>query len=108
MAYRSIFRHDLFQGQTVIVTGGGSGIGRCCAHELSALGAHVAIVGRNAEKLKSVEREIIADGGRVSSYVCDIRNDADVIAAIEAVLAARGRIDGLVNNAGGQFFGPMK
>jgi citronellol/citronellal dehydrogenase len=108
VAYRSIFRHDLFQGQTVIVTGGGSGIGRCCAHELSALGAHVAIVGRNDEKLKSVEHEIIADGGRVSNHVCDIRNDVDVIAAVEAVLAAQGRIDGLVNNAGGQFFGPMK
>lgn len=106
--YRSVFRPGLFEGRTVIVTGGGSGIGRCCAHELSALGAHVAIVGRNAEKLKAVEQEILEDGGKASFHVCDIRADAEVVAAVEAVLAAQGRIDGLVNNAGGQFFGPMK
>jgi citronellol/citronellal dehydrogenase len=47
MAYQSVFRPGLFEGQVVIVTGGGSGLGRCTAHELSALGAHVAIVGRN-------------------------------------------------------------
>jgi len=51
MPYRSIFRPDLFKGQTIVVTGGGSGIGRCTAHELVALGANVAILGRTAEKL---------------------------------------------------------
>src|ERR1700746_3626651 len=51
MPYQSVFRPDLFKGQTIIVTGGGSGIGRCTAHELSALGANVAILGRTLEKL---------------------------------------------------------
>ena len=46
MAYDSVFRPDLFRGQTHIVTGGGSGIGRCTAHELAALGAHVVLVGQ--------------------------------------------------------------
>ena len=46
MSYRSVFRPGLFAGQTVVVTGGGSGIGRCTAHELAALGAHVVLVGR--------------------------------------------------------------
>src|SRR5579864_5696075 len=108
MPYQSVFRPDLFKGRTIIVTGGGSGIGRCAAHELAALGAHVAIVGRQAAKLEQVKAEIAADGGRVSSYVCDIRDDAAVIATVDAVLAAQGRIDGLVNNAGGQFFAPLK
>jgi citronellol/citronellal dehydrogenase len=108
MPYQSIFRPDLFKDQTFIVTGGGSGIGRCTAHELAALGAHVAILGRTAEKLAEVKAEIEQDGGRVTSHVCDIRDEAMVIAAIDAVLDTHGRIDGLVNNAGGQFRAPMK
>ncbi|MGE0098835.1 MAG: SDR family oxidoreductase [Hydrogenophaga sp.] len=107
MAYQSVFRPGLFDGQVIIVTGGGSGLGRCTAHELSALGAHVAIVGRNEEKLQKVRAEILADGGRVSTHVCDIREEAQVCATIDAVLSGQGRIDGLVNNAGGQYRAPM-
>src|SRR5262245_168583 len=108
MPYQSVFRPDLFKGQTIIVTGGGSGIGRCAAHELAALGANVAILGRTVEKLAEVQREIEEDGGQVMRHACDIRDDAMVVAAIEAVLAQYGRIDGLVNNAGGQFRAPLK
>ncbi len=64
MAYASIFRADLFSGQNLIVTGGGSGIGRCTAHELAALGANVLLVGRKPEKLEKVAAEITEDGGR--------------------------------------------
>jgi citronellol/citronellal dehydrogenase len=103
MPYQSVFRSDTFAGQTLIVTGGGSGIGRCTAHELAALGAQVAIWGRNVEKLEAVQREVVEDGGRCSIHVTDIREEAQVIASIEAVLALHGRIDGLVNNAGGQY-----
>src|SRR5256884_9177685 len=108
MPYQSVFRPDLFKGQTIMVTGGGSGIGRCTAHELAALGANVVILGRTAEKLAEVKAEIEEDGGRVDSLVCDIREEAMVIAAIDAVLVAHGRIDGLVNNAGGQYRAAMK
>src|ERR1700737_1649537 len=108
MPYQSVFRPDLFKGRTIIITGGGSGIGRCTAHELVALGADVAILGRTAEKLAEVKAEIEEDGGQVISQVCDIRDEAMVIAAIDAVLGAYGRIDGLVNNAGGQYRAPMK
>jgi citronellol/citronellal dehydrogenase len=54
VAYNSIFRADLFAGQVIVVTGGGSGIGRCTAHELTSLGATVALVGRKPEKLAAV------------------------------------------------------
>ncbi len=108
MSYQSVFRADLFAGQTIIVTGGGSGIGRCTAHELAALGAHVVLVGRTAEKLDAVKAEIIEDGGSVSTHVCDIRDEALVGQTIDAVLQARGRLDGLVNNAGGQYRTPIK
>src|SRR5499425_109416 len=103
MAYRSVFKPGLFEGQTIIVTGGGSGIGRCTAHELASLGAHVALVGRKVEKLQAVQAEIGADGGSASFHVADIREEAMVIEVVEAVLRERGRIDALVNNAGGQY-----
>jgi citronellol/citronellal dehydrogenase len=103
MTFRSVFSSGLFAGQCIIVTGGGSGIGRCTAHELAALGAHVVLVGRNGDKLEAVRREIAEDGGKASAQACDIRDEAAVIATIDAVLAAHGRIDGLVNNAGGQY-----
>jgi citronellol/citronellal dehydrogenase len=101
--YRSIFAPDLFRGQAAVVTGGGSGIGRCTAHELSALGAAVAIVGRKIDKLESVRAEIEGQGGTCSTHVCDIREEAQAKETIAAVLARHGRIDALVNNAGGQF-----
>jgi citronellol/citronellal dehydrogenase len=108
MSYQSIFRPGAFGGRTVIVTGGGSGIGRCAAHELASLGASVAIVGRNPGKLEAVQAEIHEDGGTVSTHVCDIRDEAAIVATVEQVLAAYGRIDGLVNNAGGQYYGAME
>ena len=107
MSYESVFRPGLFAGQVVIVTGGGSGLGRCTAHELTALGAHVVIVGRNDEKLQKVRAEILEDGGRVSTQVCDIREEAQVQAVIDTVLTDHGRLDGLVNNAGGQYRAAM-
>jgi len=107
MSYRSVFAPGLFAGQVLIVTGGGSGIGRCCAHELASLGAHVVLVGRKAEKLQAVQAEIDQDGGRASHAVCDIRSEDAVRATVAGVLAAQGRIDGLVNNAGGQYIAPL-
>ncbi len=106
MPYRSQFRPDLFAGRSIIVTGGGSGIGRCTAHELSALGARVALVGRTLEKLERVRAEI-GDAGRATVHVADIRDEALVRSTVADILAEHGRIDGLVNNAGGQFPSPL-
>ena len=106
-AYRSVFQPGLFKGHVALLTGGGSGIGRCTAHELAALGASVAIVGRNADKLERVRAEIEAAGGTCSTHACDIREEDTVRATVAAVLERHGRIDGLVNNAGGQFPSPL-
>jgi citronellol/citronellal dehydrogenase len=106
--YRSIFAPGLFAGQVIVVTGGGSGIGRCTAHELAALGAHVVLVGRTLEKLQHTAAEIVADGGRVSFHSCDIRNETAVQDVVQAIVVAHGRIHGLVNNAGGQYISPAE
>ncbi|KGM39765.1 2,4-dienoyl-CoA reductase [Aquabacterium sp. NJ1] len=105
--YDSIFRPGLFAGQVHVVTGGGSGIGRCVAHELAALGATVVITGRNEEKLARVVAEITEDGGKADSVAFDIRDEDQVKAAVAGIVAKHGQIHGLVNNAGGQFPSPV-
>src|SRR5262249_36132226 len=107
MPFDSIFRPGLFAGATHVVTGAGSGIGRCTAHELASLGATVVLVGRKPEKLERVRDEIAGAGGTAHAIPCDIREEAQVQAMVAAVLERTGRVDGLVNNAGGQFAAPL-
>jgi len=106
--YHSVLRDDVFAGQVHIVTGGGSGIGRCTAHELAALGATVVLVGRTAAKLDTVADEIRSDGGRADTAAFDIRDEDQVKAHIAELVVRHGRIHGLVNNAGGQFPSPLQ
>jgi citronellol/citronellal dehydrogenase len=106
MQYHSIFRPGLFAGQTIIVTGGGSGLGRCTAHELKSLGARLALIGRTPEKLEQVKQEL--DDPDTFTFAADLRREDQVKEAVDRVLAWGGRIDGLVNNAGGQFPAELK
>lgn len=106
MTYRSVFRPGLFAGQTIVVTGGGSGLGRCTAHELKSLGARLALIGRTAEKLERVKEELGAPD--TFTFAADLRVEDQVKRAVDAVLAWGSRIDGLVNNAGGQFPAQLK
>ena len=106
--YQSTFAPSLFADKVVIVTGGGSGIGRCTAHELAALSAHVVLIGRSVDKLQSTAAEIAQDGGQASFFSCDIRNEDAVRATVTAIVTAHGRIDALVNNAGGQYIAPLE
>jgi len=106
--YQSIFKPGLFEGRTVVVTGGGSGIGRCTAHELAALGARVLLVGRDAAKLDAVRTEIARAGGAAHGYSCNIRSEEAVRELVAQAVAAHGPLHGLVNNAGGQFPAPLR
>ena len=105
--YRSVFRTDLFAGQTHIITGGGSGLGRCTAHELASLGARLALVGRKRDKLEAVAQEIATSypeaKDRVSVHSCDIRDETAVSQTVSDIMTAHGQIHGLFNCAGGQY-----
>lgn len=107
MGYKSVFRPGLFGGRNIIITGGGSGIGRCTAHELASLGARVILVGRKMDKLKTVADEITEDGGTALCFTCDIREEEQVQKTVGEIFQTVKEVHGLVNNAGGQFPSPL-
>jgi retinol dehydrogenase-14 len=89
-------------GRTALVTGGTGGIGKATALGLAAMGAHVAITGRNAERAESAAREISAAvGGQLDVFVADLSSQAEVRRLAGEVLTTLSRVDVLVNNAGG-------
>lgn len=106
MKASAIFRADLLADKVVVVTGGGSGLGLAIATECAALGARVAIGARTLERLEQAAAGLEAEGAEVFHAALDIRDDAAVEAWVEAVVERFGRVDVLVNNAGGQFPSP--
>lgn len=101
-----IFAPRLLDGQVALVSGGGSGLGRATAVELAACGAQVVVCGRRPEPLE--ETVALCAEGRCSAHVCDIREEDQVEALVDEVLDRHGRIDLLVNNAGGQYLTPAE
>lgn len=101
-----LFVPDLLAGQVVLLTGGGSGIGRETALELARCGARVAICGRREEPL--LETVALDPHGLIEAHVCDIREEEQVDGLVDAILARHRQIDVLVNNAGGQFMAPAE
>ena len=100
-----IFAAEIFANQVALVTGGGSGIGLATARELVRLGARVAICGRTQAKLDNAIAEL---GQHASAYVCDIREPLQVEAMVKGVIEKFGRLDIVINNAGGQFPSPAQ
>jgi citronellol/citronellal dehydrogenase len=105
-----IFKPDLLAGQTILISGGGSGLGRAAAIELTGLGADVVICGRAIEPLRETSDFCMSAGaeGSCSAMECDIREADQVEALVDATLELHGKIDTLVNNAGGQFLAPAE
>jgi len=101
-----LFAPDVLAGQVALVSGGGSGLGRATALELAACGAQVVVCGRRLEPLE--ETAAMAEGGRCTALTCDIREEEWVEALVDDALERHGKIDLLVNNAGGQFLTPAE
>jgi citronellol/citronellal dehydrogenase len=103
-----IFREDLLKGQICVVSGAGSGLGRATAVELASLGATVIGCGRRPEPIEETASMIRDRGGTADSRATDIRDAEAVDTLFDDVLGRHGRIDVLVNNAGGQFMSPAE
>ncbi|MPY77090.1 MAG: SDR family oxidoreductase [Actinophytocola sp.] len=104
----SALASDALAGQVVLITGGGTGIGRATALACAAAGARVVVCGRRREPLDSVTSEITELGSDCLSVACDVREPDAVTGLVDHVLDACGRIDVLVNGAGGQFMAPAE
>lgn len=104
----SPFRTDLLKDHHILITGGGTGLGRATALMLAALGARVSICGRRADVLQTTVDEICKAGGTAWGESCDIRVPENVEHLIDHAIQAQGAFTGLVNNAAGNFVCPTE
>lgn len=104
----SPFRSDLLKNHNILITGGGTGLGRAMALGLSALGAGVAICGRRRDVLEETAQEIQKSGGHVFFDTCDVREPDQVKHVVAAAIHALGPLHGLINNAAGNFICPTE
>ena len=99
----TVYATDALKDQVALVSGGAGGIGRAIAWLFARLGAHVVVAGRDQGKLDTLVAELTGRNLKASAYAADIREPEAVDALFEKVWAAQGRLDILVNSAGGQF-----
>lgn len=103
-----MYRDDMLKGQTILITGGGSGLGLAMAERLGGLGAKIGICGRRAEVLEAATAKIAATGAEAAWATCDVRDPAQVETAVEQLESKLGNFDGLINNAAGNFLSPAE
>jgi NAD(P)-dependent dehydrogenase (short-subunit alcohol dehydrogenase family) len=107
--HAKMLRDDALKGKTIVVTGGGSGLGKSMTTYFLELGANVVITSRNLEKLETVKAELEAQtSGKVLAVQCDVRHYDQVEALLEASVKEFGTVDVLLNNAAGNFISPTE
>jgi len=106
---KKMLRDDALQGKTIVVTGGGSGLGKAMSRYFLELGAQVAITSRNLEKLQNTAKELEDEtGGQCLAIQCDVREHHEVEHMLKSVLAHFGKVNALLNNAAGNFISPTE
>lgn len=106
---KPMLKDGSLDGQVIVVTGGGSGLGKSMTTYFLELGAKVVISSRNFEKLTATAKELEdKTGGKVLPVQCDIRNYEEVESMLASTLNEFGRVDGLLNNAAGNFISPTE
>lgn len=106
---KKMLRDDALSGKVIVVTGGGSGLGKAMTKYFLELGAKVAITSRDLEKLTNTAKELEAEtGGSCLPVQCDVRHYNEVEHMLKVVLDAFGRVDVLLNNAAGNFISPTE
>ena len=106
---KKMLRDDALAGKVIVVTGGGSGLGKAMTKYFMELGAKVAITSRDLDKLKNTAIELEAEtGGTCLPLQCDVRNYDEVEAMLQSTLKAFGKVDVLLNNAAGNFIAPTE
>jgi len=104
-----MLREDALKGKTIVITGGGTGLGKAMGTYFLKLGAHLVITSRKLEVLQKTAAQMMADtGGQVLAVQCDVREYAQVEKVLEEAIAKFGKVDGLVNNAAGNFISPTE
>ncbi len=104
-----MLRDDALQDKVIVVTGGGSGLGKAMTKYFMELGAKVAITSRDIEKLQNTVKELEEEtGGKCLAVQCDVRHYDEVENMLREVLTAYGRVDVLLNNAAGNFISPTE
>jgi NAD(P)-dependent dehydrogenase (short-subunit alcohol dehydrogenase family) len=104
-----MLRDDALNGKVIVITGGGSGLGKAMTKYFMELGAKVAITSRDIEKLKTTSAELESEtGGTCLPVQCDVRHYEEVEAMLQEVLKAYGKVDVLLNNAAGNFISPTE
>jgi NAD(P)-dependent dehydrogenase (short-subunit alcohol dehydrogenase family) len=98
-----MFKEDTLKNETILITGGGSGLGLSMAHKFAELGADIAICGRTEKKLAAAAEALKTHGTDVQYYPVDVRNYGDVGDMFKNILKDFGKMTGLVNNAAGNF-----
>ena len=104
-----MLRDDALKGKTIVVTGGGTGLGKSMSTYLSKLGANVVITSRKLDVLQNTAKEIEQEtGGKILAVACDVRNEDEVENVLKQTLATFSKVHGLLNNAAGNFISPTE